>query len=360
MDEKSGSFTELLKKELENTMKQRPLWELSDYVMEKLPERLETPSYELVRDCERLLNSIYWLDVLEPESRDTRTRSLASLDAKMLEIGIIQSGFTPPGELTELVDRLSGEAPPVITYDELLLLNPVDDFRTFTRGKVRESEAVFYLEQRFVEECLEYTIQKMRVAIDFLKSDTTLNYDTNIKRAFRALAGIESDLEPAIAAMKDLGYLPDGHLGVFRKYVSVHPVRNLKGPSGAFTARIPIMELLLHGEELQPDYMDYFEANRKYFPRQGQTEVLEAFEQVRNGNTLTSLCYLHGDPPDLMERINVIGKFLNVFRKSHIRSVAQQMPDLLKGDVPGTGGELNPGKFLRDRMKATKFTKREL
>jgi hypothetical protein len=340
-------------------MKQRPLGDLSDYVMETLPKRLEAPSHELIRDCEKLLDSLDPCDVWTAEHGDIHTRSLASLDVKMLEIGIIQSGFQPPAELTELVDYLSGEAPPVITYDELLLLNPVDDFRTFTRGKIRETETIFYLEQRFIEECLEYTIQKMRVAIEFLKPDATLNYDTSIKRALRALAGIESDLGPAIAAMRGLGYLPDGHFNVFRKYVSVHPIRNLKGPSGAFTARIPIMELLLHGEELQPNYMCYFEENRKYFPRQGQMEILEAFEQVQNGDTLTSLCYKNEQTACVMERINVIGEFLNTFRKSHIKSVAQQIPDILRGDAPGTGGEVNSGKFLRDRMKDTKFIKKE-
>lgn len=340
-------------------MKQRPLGELSCYVMENLPERLEMPTYELVRDCEKLLSLLDVRIIGAAATADLHTRSLASLDAKMLEIGIIQSGFTPPAELTKLVDWLTGEAPPVITYDELLLLNPVDDFRTFTRGEVRESEAIFYLEQRFVEECLEHVILKMRVAIEFLKPHTTLDYDTNVKRAFRALAGIESDLNPAIAAMRGLGYLPDGHFSVFRKYVSVHPTRNLKGPSGAFTARIPIMELLLHGEELQPNYMHYFEENRKYFPYEGQAEILEAFKQSQNGNTLTALCYKNELAERIVERINVIGEFLNMFRKSHIKSVAQQIPDILRGDAPGTGGEINPGKFLRDRMKATKFTKRE-
>lgn len=343
----------------ENTMKQRPLGELSYYVMETLPERLEAPSYELVRDCERLLSSLDPRVILATATAGVKTQSLASLDAKMLEIGIIQSGFAPPKELTELVDQLSGEAPPVITYDELLLLNPVDDFRTFTRGEIRETETVFYLEQRFIEECLEYTIQKMRVAIEFLKPDATLNYDTSIQRALRALSGIESDLEPAIATMRGLGYLMEGHFDAFRKYVSVHPVRNLKGPSGAFTARIPIMELLLHGEELRPNYMHYFEENRKYFPREGQAEILDAFKQAQNGNTLTALCYKNERAQCIMERINVIGEFLNVFRKSHIKSVAQQIPDILRGDAPGTGGEINSGKFLRDRMKDTKFIKRE-
>lgn len=340
-------------------MKQRPLGKLSDYVMETLPKRLETPSYELVRDCEKLLDPLEPFDIQRLKYENLPTRSLASLDAKMLEIGIIQSGFTPPEELTELVGRLSGDAPPVITYDELLLLNPVDDFRTFTRGDVRETEAKFYLEQRFVEECLEHVIMKMRVAIEFLNPETTLDYDTNVERALRALAGIEGDLTPAIAAMKGLGYLTKGHFGVFRKYVSVHPVRNLKGPSGAFTARIPILELLLHGEELQPNYMTYFEENQKYFPQQGQVEIMEAFEQAQSGNTLTSLCYKNERAGCITERINIIGEFLNEFRTMHYQSVARQVPDILKGAAPGTGGEANSGEFLRNRKKATRFVKKE-
>jgi hypothetical protein len=338
-------------------MKQRPLGNLSDYVMETLPERLEAPSYELIRDCERLLDSLGSFDVRILEYEDIHTRSLASLDVKMLEIGIIQSGFTPPEELTELVDQLTGDAPPVITYDELLLLNPVDDFRTFTRGEVRETEAKFYLEQRFVEECLEHVIMKMRVAIEFLKPETTLDCYTNVERAFRALAGTDGDLMPAIDAMKGLGFMTKGHFGIFRKYVSVHPTRNLKGPSGAFTARIPIMELLLHGEELPLDYMAYFEENRKYFPQQGRVEILEAFKQAQNGNTLTSLCYKNEQAKCIIGHINMIGEFLNDFRTMHYQSVARQIPDILRGDAPGTGGEVNSGEFLRNRKRATKFIK---
>lgn len=336
-------------------MKERLLGKMSDFVRESLPETLEKHPETLVSDCEKLLSELDPYVVACAAYSDPRTRSIASLDAKMIEAGIVHSGFIPPVELTKLVDRLSGEAPPVITYDELLLLNPVRDFRTFTRGEIRETEAMFYLEQRFIEECLERTIGKMRVAIDFLGSNT-LDYDLSTKRAVRALAGIESDLVPAIEAVDGLGSMPEGHFDVFRPYVNPHPLRNLKGPSGAFSARVQIVDLLLHGEEFPPEYITYFEENRQYFPKQGQLEIDDAVEQARKGDTLLSLWRNNGRSDSIKDRLVVIGKFLNNFRKVHYRSVAKQVPSIIRGDAPGTGGEMNSGKFLRERKKLAKFS----
>ena len=252
----------------------RPLEAVSDFVIEAFPEMLELSPHVLVEQSKKLLASLSQ----EVVSRTTSSGwpSVASLDVKMFEAGIVHSGLTPPPRLTELVDQLSAGETPALTYEELVLANPAGDLRRFTRGTVGETEKAFYREHYFIEECLERAILKVRSAVEELLPNMVLAHDPDVPAATQAHTGVEDDLLLVIASTAKLGQMPEGHFEVFRKYLNSNPLRNLKGPSGAFTARIPLLELLFRGNELPVEYTRYLETNWQYFPRQGRVELAEA------------------------------------------------------------------------------------
>lgn len=328
----------------------RPLGNVSDFVVEVLPWELEASSTGFIERVERLLDSLdtrHVAEMLQPEW------DVALLDLKMIEAGIVHSGLTPPVRLTTLVDQLSGEEVPSLTYEDLVFLNPEGDPRLFTTGTTGKTETFFYRQHRRIEAALERTIAKMREGIEGLQSTRGINEIAD------ALAATETDLAFVLAATSDVGKMNPQHFAAFRKYLVVHPSRGLKGPSGAFTARIPILELLLHGDELPPDYHEYLAVNWRYFPREGRVQLAEVLEQMRMSQTLVTIWRRLCEPEALRAPIAALGRFFAKFRRIHYGAVARQIPEAVQGKIAGTGGETNPGEFLRDRIGTTRFTMEE-
>jgi hypothetical protein len=332
-------------------MKVRPLCEVSDFVIENFPEALESPSTELIQWCEKILARLSE-DRIAQAIRSNE-RDVATLDLKMIEAGIVHSGLEPPPNLMALVDKFSGKEIPGLSYEEIVLMNPDCDMRIFTRGVVGITEARFYQEHAVIEDCLARAIKKVRTAIARLHSPATSH---PVMRAAQELQGIKKELDAVVASIVKLGNMAPEHFAMFRKYLTSHPIRDLKGPSGAFTARIPLLELLFRGDELPDEYIRYLRENWQYFPRQGRAEITEALSLADEGNTLITLWNRMQSPQSLLECITTIGKFFNRFRQVHYQTVKRQIPEAIKGELAGTGGEANPGVFLRERMRTTRFT----
>lgn len=333
---------------------QRPLGLVSSYVVEDLPQELDYVRHNLTSPSKLssrvgiLVGSLSSPQIqavlLDPSKRD-----LAGLDLKMLEAALTHSEALIPGKLSELVNVFSekSEQPTGLSYEEIILINPPDDRRTFTRGGVGETEAAFYEGHKSIEMYLDETIKNMRRDIYVLShrgSDAVKDVAGNT-------AAIQQNLDEIIGTTHRIGEQNKDHFAVFRQYFGSHPIRGTKGPSGAFTAGVPTLEILLAGEKLPDEYMQYLRANRIYFPRDGRLKLDEARDFAKKGMTLSSLSQRLGNPSELTESINSLGALFRRFRGEHYKAVKNQVPEALSGSIAGSGGEQNPGEFLRDRMK---------
>lgn len=340
--------------EAEVRIKERPLGPLSDYVVEQLPYELEEVR-EGKRDSNRLTGCVDFPAYLSTDAftyalGNNRLRDMAGLDLKILEAAVVHSGGTPPKRLILTVDMVAEltEQPAGITYEEIILINPPSDRRTFTQGEIGQSEADFYEGHRCIEGNLATAITGEREAITRLRQNGPAVVDEVVN-----LLGVTSaNIAVVNEYMGVIGMrMPRTSFEVFRRYLTTHPTRGLKGPSGAFTAKIPILELFLAGEQLPADYHQYLADNRIYFPRNEREEIDEACRLAQNRFSLTAICQQIGRPAVLVQRLAEISGLIRDFRGRHYRGVKHQIPGAVSGKMAGTGGEVNPGVFLIDRMK---------
>src|SRR5437588_12044422 len=122
----------------------RPLRTVSDFVIEQMPGRLAEirvgtgDIHSLVHDTELMIAG---LRHTAPERMlvDAQAWYLAAFDLKLLEAGIAQSArllhanAQPPDILVAMVNAFANgtDQPPTLTYEELVLINPLRDRRTF-------------------------------------------------------------------------------------------------------------------------------------------------------------------------------------------------------------------------------------
>lgn len=329
-------------------MKIRPLGVISDFVVEEFPGLLVQPSSRLVEVCATLVADFPLASI---EALSSESRAIARLDLKLLETGIVNSGvrphLVPPPRLVELVDAISDGELAGLTYEDLILSNPSDDPRTFSGGEAKESEAWFYREHLEIENHLEHAIKRVRIAM------------SDMAHATIALNGVDTDLNSVLQKTHVLRNIRQDHFGEFRSFLEEHPIRKTTAPSGKFTARIPILEVMLHGDSLPEQYYQYLTKWWEYFPKTCRTDLARAIDMARSKRTFCALWRKEKQDLFLRERIQIVGSFLDRFRSVHYGTVGIVLPDAIRGDIPGTGGELNVGEFLLDRIAMTRFNKGE-
>jgi hypothetical protein len=317
-------------------MIERPLTALSDFVVEQMPNLLATNQQEL------LSSSTYVLDAISDEMAQdvsmSSCRQLAALDLKMLENALVHSGLEIPSRLTALVDFFSGENSKTLTYEEIVMVNPDEDLRVFSTGNTREIERIFYGNHRLIEEILMGTITRV---ISVISGQENLPFDCET---------LANELNKVRRLTAELARMPDGEFLAFRKYLASHPNRKLKGPSGAYSARMPSLELLTLGDSLPAERLHYLRNNWQYFPVRDYPLLMKAMDHAENGNTLQALVFASKSRPDLKEGVAIIEGFFTSFRKVHYYAVKKQVPEVLEGSVAGTGGEVDVHAFLTGRM----------
>ena len=145
--------------------------------------------------------------------------------------------------------------------------------------------------------------------------------------------------------------MPQEHFATFRRYLGAKPERGLeKGASAAFSANVPIIDILLGGRNLPQSFYDYLEENRRYLSR-GAIDLDEATDIADSGLSLGTLYERLGQPKDLFIYLNLASSLMHEYRLAHYRAVSRQVPEALKDETPGTSGETSPGTFLRRRME---------
>lgn len=335
----------------------RPLGELSTFVVNYLPTLVSAAETDVGVRNDVLLTVIGVLEELDDEtvtkllhkSSLDPNLSLACFDLKILETSLLYLKFDPLEKLTKLVEQFSKAAqqPFFITYEELVLINPNTDPRTFTPGFIGESEFSFYQGHFQIEQILNKVIDWIKKAATNLMIGDIEAAAMNILQASGAFAKI-------LDYGKQVGFkMPREHFQYFRKFFIPSPLRAgvLVGPSGLLTAGIPVVEFLLSGENLPSELFTFAEKHLEYFPRKGRVEIVLAFQAADEGYTITSLAEKLGNPPRLIAAIEDLSAAIRHFRAEHYKSVQHQLPELIKGNELGTAGVYDPAQFLRDRMK---------
>lgn len=272
---------------------------------------------------------------------NTKRLDLFALDLKMQEARFVYAGKRVPRWLSLSVDVVAWltNQPSVLTYEELIFINPQEETRTLTTGEIGKTEAMFYGAHLLIEQNIERAIKRVRGAI---LCDVS---EERIKR----LEGIEDCLSPVVEGVRALGKMPSEHFGEFVGHLDAHAkYREHKIPNGGFSAGFHVLEILLRGGDLPVKYLWYFEDNNRYFPRKGRREIQEALELTREHGGLASISERVGSVL-LTERVTALKKFFVEFRAVHYRTVARQEPEILSG----TGEESHYGDFLRERIKDT-------
>ncbi|MBP9690454.1 hypothetical protein KBD81_00070 [Candidatus Woesebacteria bacterium] len=268
---------------------------------------------------------------------------IAHLDATMLEAAIVHSGGVAPDILVELVNVLSDASDQVqgITYEAITYANPGGDMRTFTldaQGNHHPAEVGFYQGHPTIDRALgEAAMQIKSVISSFGDSRISVRRDEALAYADAIICQVNTLMQHYRSPELTVPFAE------FRPYLASHPTRGLKGPSGAFSPAIPVLDILVAGSTLPDFMMEYIRDNFRYFPRQGRVDIQDALEMSGRQESLTDVLKQHSEIGALVERIR---SQLRGFRGHHRGAVGAQLKDVMVG----TAGE-QIGEFLGERMK---------
>jgi hypothetical protein len=345
--------------EINERIPQRPLEGLSTFVVETLPtivegvrskritnSLLEVSARNLVEklSIEKVNGLLAKNNGFESDSQ----LDLATIDLKFLETAMLHTGCQLPEQLSSLVEVFAQAAdqPNIITYEELIFVNPRHDPRMFTMGHVGESEFSFYQGHNRIERVLEGTIAGVKCAFwELSKFD-------NVAFAVDELNRCAQSMDQVLGYTRSVGFdMPKEDFVHFRMFFNPTPLRsNHKGPSGLYTAAIPTVEIWLAGENLPVESLNFIRENLRYFPRKGRKEMIQAIESIPNGNTITAQIKRLGEPTELVESAQRLSGQLREFRGMHYKATKHQIPEAIRDNLKGSGGT-DPGTFLRGRMK---------
>lgn len=320
--------------------KTRPLWGLSDFVVEQLPALLATDPSSLPATAMVVLQQLSSDQLEEAYNCD---RELALLDLKMIELGIIgtsnRSMPSPvPASLSSLVDEFAkGYNIGGLQYHELVEINPINDMRAFTTGVTREWEISFYNAHRSVEHRLKKIVDACE---SFLLNPSS---QSPLLERFESLF----DFKPIEAVFHQLTRrMPPEEFGKFRNYLmKPNPYRDLEGPSGAYTWRVPYIEFMVWGQTIPQSYLHEVRDNVRYFSWEGKKSMLDRISRITELSSLTT----HVPTMPLMVKLVWDEMhFMESFRNMHHGAVARQLPKVLSGSQEGTG-TVNTRQFLEGR-----------
>ncbi|MCB9798385.1 hypothetical protein H6758_01515 [Candidatus Nomurabacteria bacterium] len=305
--------------------------ELQRFVLEMLPQLLECGNAAAI--------AVWAREHLQqlPASRD----ELTVLDLSMIETSLAHSGVPIPASLTSLLMNLTNGGP-FLTYHQLVMVNPAQATRCFTRGPSGEAERAFYLAHKEIEHGLAMACAKIMKALGH----------TDPQQACNALHGIEHDTSVLIENTRHLAGMNPEHFAAFRGYLASHPVHGFPGPSGLFSPGVYLLELLLRGP--QSTWPQFFANRGTCFDNESLRSITGAME---DGHTLTAHMISLDWPPRMHEVVRFLETLLDSFRGHHYKAVRKQIPQALTPGGTGTAGE-SAGQFLRDRMRESKASHR--
>jgi hypothetical protein len=226
-------------------------------------------------------------------------------------------------KLIELAGSLGAAA--TMTYEDLIFVNPVETnpYVISPDPGVASQEALFYASHKAIEDTLAEGIDALRLG-EFNRVIETLQV------AIKSFGGMYRKLDPE--AFKS-----------FRPYfigINGHP-----GPSGLFTAAVPIIDLLGHGGS--------------NIAEQERTRLLNDIETglypSHQSGILKELLLADDPQVDLPQTTQyTINMLLNRFRNVHTKTVEKFVPQALNAGAEGSGGTKNVSEYLESKVIETK------
>ncbi len=320
--------------------KTRPLGRLSDFVVEELPQLLVDDPAAIPSKVEGFLREM--VDTNQIHKAYFENRELCLLDLKFCEVALIKSKLDVPLILTNIVDFFcSGINVPGLQYHELVRVNPISDMRAYSTGEIRETEIMFYNAHRTVEDRLS----RLVTAVDEFFADKEKN-----RRLITSQRDL-MDFGPIRDRFVKLHGMKEGHFPFFRQFISQPcPVRQVDGPSGAYSWRLPYLELSFWGSKLPQSYLDEMKDKGKYYSPNGRGAIERKLSQIHSSDTISGL----SDDDRLCLLVPVVYDwiaFMATFRKMHEHAVVKQIPEVAQNKAPGTSGNLKAGEYLTKRIE---------
>jgi hypothetical protein len=240
-------------------------------------------------------------------------------------------------------------APPSATYEDLIFSNSVyGSVKVLTKQGLpatSEHEARFYRAHRIIETGLDLAVRKL------------MSHGDNAERVadisglqVEPLRYTEYDVSPvehvdvAVSGLKNLraGLSNEETFNAFRLYYA-EPLNGYAGPSGLYSATLPILDLIVAGGQNMPDKIRDFVA--------GSLEQGLYPQRVGYHGLLSHL--LESDAPSMdmpgEERDGIVDA-LNRFRRAHSGAVRNLLPKVYRGEVPGSGGIENYQELIEAKL----------
>lgn len=341
------------------TIMKRPIPYLSGYVAEVLPVYVwQKEKFSLLHaEAVKIMGKVEVIGALVEllDSTNVEEKEIALLDLKFLDTALYFCNQPVIPELRAFIKNFADSLglPMVLTYEELIMVNPMTDLRTFGSGEeMRLNEALFYVTHNAYEPHAERMIAILQKIIDAngqMDTEELLEqFEAEQKNAVQTAVCVKSpQLDTYI-------------FNLFRGFLGARPDFDCSGPSGAFTASIPIIDLLYSGNHLPKDRFDFYKKNMIYYPRPAHSFMQSTMEKIKTGG-YTDLIDLAEHSPSCKKLADVCYRFLTGFRNMHLKMVEEHLPEVFKDEKPGTMGldknvdnqEIGTGTFLRNRLDET-------
>lgn len=318
----------------------RPLGRLSDFVVDEMPILLACQPEQLGAAADHVVQT--WLNESLLDHVVAIQDPVAAIDVKMLELALIHSGNQVPERLAKAVEDLSKNRTTALTYADIVERNPVFDRRTFTAGESRESESIFYHSHYKIEQHLKAIIAAARTILNQIKLDPQCDVRVPLSET-----ELTHRLREIYSCTIDTIRINSDHFNTFRVYLASHPIRGTKGSSGAYSYRMPLLELLLR-KSVPDKFKDDLRTNAPYYEAAGWRQLDTA---LGGGELTLEKALSMNDSPALREFVSTLQTFFDRWRQSHYNALKHHLPGSLSGEVVGTGGETDPDAFLRARME---------
>lgn len=211
-----------------------------------------------------------------------------------------------------------------MTYEDLIFVNPLEPapYVLSEDPQIATHEALFYSSHRSIEDTLAETI----AAIQGEEFDIVT---ASLRDAGKKFGGLYKQLEPSAFA-------------TFRPYF--RGINDFPGPSGLFTAAIPIIDLLSHGGSniTEEEHLRLIgDVDRGLYPSH-QSGLLKGLLVVEDPQV--------DMPGDVRTSVEAL---LNRFRNVHTGSVRKFVPQALSAGAEGSGGIADVAGYLASKMLPT-------
>lgn len=223
----------------------------------------------------------------------------------------------------ELMDaaRVMGVAP-TMTYEDLVFANPLErgGYVLSEDAAVAEQEILFYVAHRKIE-------SDLAIVIDGLRSGNYYVATALMNAAGEKMGDLYRQLSPEAFA-------------AFRPYFV--GINGYPGPSGLFTAAVPIIDLMTHGGEDNISASERVrliqDVQRGLYPSH-QTELLQQLLLSANPRL--------GLPPNILKDLRSL---LNTFRGRHKKNVHRFAKEALEEGAEGSGGVSDVAAYLGSKL----------